>query len=80
MCWSSSGKGMVTSILAAMPRFPDLCSLTMIDEMTLSLNSTLKLASGSSIPRFGLGVYQSRGEECCGAVVAAIKAGYRHGG
>ena len=46
---------------------------------SLTLNSTAKLASGSAIPRFGLGVYQSRGQECYEAVREALRAGYRHG-
>ncbi|WVR03904.1 hypothetical protein IAU60_000903 [Kwoniella sp. DSM 27419] len=46
--------------------------------MHLSLESTIKLASGHSIPRLGYGVYQARSTECENGVKDAIKAGYRH--
>jgi diketogulonate reductase-like aldo/keto reductase len=40
---------------------------------TLSLpNSTVK------IPRLGFGVYEPLGQDCVAAVLAALKAGYRH--
>lgn len=45
---------------------------------SLSLSATRKLANGVHIPLLGLGVYQSRGDECTAAVTAALKAGYRH--
>lgn len=44
----------------------------------LSLETTIKLTSGHSIPQLGFGVYQARGSECENAVKEAIKAGYRH--
>ncbi|WVQ78737.1 hypothetical protein IAT38_000824 [Cryptococcus sp. DSM 104549] len=46
--------------------------------MTLSLESTAKLASGHLIPRLGYGVYQARGGECEAAVREALTVGYRH--
>ena len=48
--------------------------------MNLSITSTIKLAAGGQMPRFGLGVYQARGQECGDSVKEALKAGYRHGG
>ncbi|ORX38590.1 putative aldo-keto reductase [Kockovaella imperatae] len=48
------------------------------DMSQLTIKSTFKLLSGNTIPRFGLGVYQSRGEECFEAVKEALKADYRH--
>lgn len=47
--------------------------------MSLSLDSTIKLASGNLIPRLGFGVYQARSKECEDAVKKAIDTGYRHG-
>ncbi|HVO31127.1 MAG TPA: aldo/keto reductase [bacterium] len=45
----------------------------------LTLRSTLTLNDGRAIPRLGLGVFQSpRGEETRAAVLAALRAGYRH--
>jgi len=46
--------------------------------MTLTLDSTIKLASGNLIPRLGYGVYQARGSECEDGVKEAIRVGYRH--
>ncbi|ORX37522.1 NADP-dependent oxidoreductase domain-containing protein [Kockovaella imperatae] len=46
--------------------------------MKFSLSSTLTLTSGNQIPRFGLGVYKSTGQECSTAVAEALRAGYRH--
>ncbi|WVQ94725.1 hypothetical protein IAU59_001805 [Kwoniella sp. CBS 9459] len=46
--------------------------------MGLALDSTIKLASGHSIPRLGYGVYQARSTECENGVKDALKAGYRH--
>lgn len=34
--------------------------------------------SGNPIPRLGLGVYRATGNKCVNAIVAAMKAGYRH--
>lgn len=48
-------------------------------DMSLSLDSTIKLASGNLIPRLGFGVYQARSKECEDAVKKAIEVGYRHG-
>lgn len=45
---------------------------------TILPSATKLLSSGVRIPCIGLGVYQSRGEECHNAVVSAVKAGYRH--
>ncbi|KAF8936469.1 hypothetical protein BGZ47_009483 [Haplosporangium gracile] len=43
------------------------------------LKSSIKLSSGHSIPRLGLGVYQSEeGQEAENAVLWALQAGYRH--
>jgi len=44
----------------------------------LSIGSTVKLASGHSMPLLGLGVYQNRGETVVSACLAAFEAGYRH--
>ncbi|ORY34559.1 putative aldo-keto reductase [Naematelia encephala] len=44
----------------------------------LSLESTVKLSSGNTIPQLGYGVYQARGRECSDGVVEALKSGYRH--
>ncbi|KAK6907226.1 hypothetical protein I203_101216 [Kwoniella mangroviensis CBS 8507] len=46
--------------------------------MPLSIDSSIKLASGHSIPQLGYGVYQARSKECENGVKEAIKAGYRH--
>ncbi|GME74683.1 unnamed protein product [[Candida] boidinii] len=40
--------------------------------------SILRLNTGVSIPQIGLGTWQSTEEEVYGAVLAAIKAGYKH--
>lgn len=45
--------------------------LTITDTLSLP-NSTVK------IPRLGLGVYDAHGQDCIAAVLAALKAGYRH--
>lgn len=45
---------------------------------SLTASATKRLANGVHIPLIGLGVYQARGEECTRAVLAALKAGYRH--
>nr|XP_019012190.1 aldo-keto reductase [Kwoniella pini CBS 10737]OCF50971.1 aldo-keto reductase [Kwoniella pini CBS 10737] len=47
-------------------------------KMSLSIESTIKLASGHSIPQLGYGVYQARSKECEDGVKDAITAGYRH--
>jgi diketogulonate reductase-like aldo/keto reductase len=44
---------------------------------TLALDSTLTLADGVHIPRFGLGVFRA-GRETKDAVRCALEAGYRH--
>ncbi|KAF9124716.1 hypothetical protein BGW39_007947 [Mortierella sp. 14UC] len=45
----------------------------------LQLQSSLAMSSGHSIPRLGLGVYQSEeGQEAENAVLWALQAGYRH--
>ncbi len=41
---------------------------------SLSINTTLKLRSGASIPQLGFGVYQSTAAEK--STAAALKAGY----
>lgn len=46
--------------------------------MSLTIDSTIKLAGGGLLPRLGYGVYQARGEECTSGVKEAIKIGYRH--
>ncbi|OCF39841.1 aldo-keto reductase [Kwoniella heveanensis CBS 569] len=46
--------------------------------MALALDSSIKLASGHSIPRLGYGVYQARSTECENGVKDALKSGYRH--
>lgn len=51
---------------------------TALDTARLSLDSTVRLASGASMPVLGFGVYQARGDDCRGAVKAALAAGYRH--
>src|SRR5688572_20463459 len=40
--------------------------------------ASLPLRSGDSIPRVGLGVWQTPREETVAAVTAALRAGYRH--
>lgn len=49
------------------------------DDMQLALDSTVKLRGGGLLPRLGLGVYQSRGNECENAVKEALVCGYKHG-
>lgn len=44
----------------------------------LSLDSTVRLASGAQMPLLGFGVYQARGDECRQAVKTALEVGYRH--
>ena len=45
----------------------------------LTIESTVRLNNGVEIPRFGLGVYQSRpGGPAREAVAHAIRGGYRH--
>lgn len=39
---------------------------------------TVKLNTGAAIPSIGLGTWLSSAEECYNAVLAALKAGYRH--
>ena len=47
--------------------------------MELTINSTVVLNDGYTIPRLGLGVWQiSSGQSCEAAVRAALDAGYRH--
>lgn len=38
----------------------------------------IEMANGVKIPRVGFGTWQMEGEECANAVLAALKAGYRH--
>ncbi|VDC02734.1 unnamed protein product [Peniophora sp. CBMAI 1063] len=45
--------------------------------MSFTITSAIKLPSGHSIPRLGLGVYQNV-DECYTASLAALKHGYRH--
>ncbi|KAI0824064.1 Aldo/keto reductase [Trametes gibbosa] len=45
-------------------------------ELTLTINSTLKLSSGYDLPILGLGVYQNN--DCSPACLAALEHGYRH--
>ncbi|ESZ95959.1 hypothetical protein SBOR_3651 [Sclerotinia borealis F-4128] len=40
--------------------------------------SVIKRISTVGIPRLGFGVYQSHGQKCIDAVLAALRAGYRH--
>ncbi|KAH9923801.1 Aldo/keto reductase [Amylocystis lapponica] len=44
--------------------------------MSLTISSTVRLLSGSSMPLLGLGMF--RNEDCVPAVVSALKHGYRH--
>ncbi|KAI0728955.1 Aldo/keto reductase [Fomitopsis betulina] len=44
--------------------------------MALSLQSSVRLSSGHSVPLLGLGVY--RNDDCFAAVFAALRHGYRH--
>lgn len=47
--------------------------------MGLTIDSKITLNDGHVIPRFGLGVWQTRaGTTCKAAVLAALEAGYRH--
>ncbi|WRT65587.1 uncharacterized protein IL334_002532 [Kwoniella shivajii] len=45
--------------------------------MSLTIDSTVTLSSGRSIPRLGYGVYQARSQECEDGVKEAFKVGYR---
>lgn len=45
---------------------------------SLSITSKLRLNDGVSIPRFGLGVYLSKGSAGTKAIQVALKNGYRH--
>lgn len=45
--------------------------------MTAPLNTMLKLNTGAEIPAVGFGTWQDKDEQY-DAVVAALKAGYRH--
>lgn len=45
--------------------------------MSLAIDSTIRLSRGN-LPRLGLGVYKARGDECTGACITAIQAGYKH--
>ena len=55
------------------------CSFPSCDIMSLSIDSTIRLASGRAIPRLGYGVYKATGKECEDGVVEALRVGYRHG-
>jgi Aldo/keto reductase family len=44
----------------------------------LSINTTVKLSSGYSMPLLGLGVFQNPGASVVPACLAATEAGYRH--
>ncbi|WVO13239.1 hypothetical protein L204_100852 [Cryptococcus depauperatus] len=46
--------------------------------MSLSIDSTIKLASGNLLPCLGFGVYKARSNECEEAVKKAVQVGYRH--
>ncbi|KAF9451832.1 Aldo/keto reductase [Macrolepiota fuliginosa MF-IS2] len=43
-----------------------------------AINSTIRLSSGSQIPRLGFGVYQISKDETKASVLEALKVGYRH--
>lgn len=45
---------------------------------SLSLESTLTLATGNKIPLLGYGTYQLRGSDCTAGTLHALKLGYRH--
>ncbi|WRT68974.1 uncharacterized protein IL334_005956 [Kwoniella shivajii] len=44
----------------------------------LTLQSTLKLHTGTSIPLLGYGVFQAKGDDCYKGIIEALKVGYRH--
>ena len=44
----------------------------------LSVNDTIEIAPGVSIPRIGFGVYKSAPEVCVKSCLEAYKAGYKH--
>ena len=45
----------------------------------LTITDTLSLPNSTvEIPSLGFGVYESHGQQCVAAVLAALKAGYRH--
>ena len=51
----------------------------MVSSNPLSITSTLPLPNSTvRIPALGFGVFESHGEECVAAILAALKAGYRH--
>lgn len=52
-------------------------STAILPGVTLRIDSTLPLNTGSHIPRFGLGVFRA-GESTQSAVEAALECGYRH--
>ena len=47
-------------------------------DMRHTIETRVTLNDGHKIPQLGLGVWQIRGAECEAAVLAALKAGYRH--
>ena len=51
---------------------------TMSSSTNFSLNTTIKLSSGYSMPLLGLGVFQNPGASVVPACIAATEAGYRH--
>ena len=52
--------------------------MTVADDAKRCLTERISFAAGGSIPKVGLGVYQSEpGEETFEAVAAALRAGYR---
>jgi hypothetical protein len=52
--------------------------LSLLYNMSISLQSTIKLRSGAAIPQLGYGVYQARGDECEKGVAEALRVGYTH--
>lgn len=46
--------------------------------MTLSINSTHTLHTGTQMPSLGYGVYLSERDKCVKSVSKAIEVGYRH--
>jgi diketogulonate reductase-like aldo/keto reductase len=50
----------------------------MSSSSNLSIDTTIKLSSGYTIPALGFGVYQNTGASVVPACLAAFEAGYRH--
>ena len=60
---------------------PYCYNISNTDTMPSKLAITDLLALPKStvkIPQLGLGVYQAHGDKCISAILAALKAGYRH--